>query len=92
MCVLYIAYMYVSFFVFFQNLESFWNCHFCVDCICGVTPFDLVCGYRYFVTCATSIFRVEGTHFWGRYSLYRKEAEGNVIRTFNISKSKETVQ
>jgi len=29
-----------------------------------VTPCNLVCGYRYFVTCAASIFRVEGSHFW----------------------------
>jgi len=68
MCVLYIDYMYVRVLVFFKKLESFWNCHFYVDCICGVTPCNLVYGYRYFVTCAASIVRVEGSHFWGRYS------------------------
>jgi hypothetical protein len=57
-----------------------------------VTPCNLVCGYSYFVTCAASIIMVEGSHFWGRYDLYRKEAEGNVIRTINISKNKEAVQ
>jgi len=51
-----------------------------------VTPCNLVYGYRYFITCAGSIIRVEGNH------LYRKEGAGNVIRTINISKSKETVR
>jgi len=92
MCVLNIDYMYVRFFVLFKNLVSFWNCHFYVDCLCGVTPRNLVYGYRYFVTCVASIVRVEGGHFWGRYNLYRKEAEGNGIRTIHISKSKERVQ
>jgi hypothetical protein len=91
-CVLYIDYMYVRFFVVFRNLEIFWKCHYYIDCVCGVTPCNLVCGYRYFVKCAASINRVEVSHFWGRYNLYRKEAEGNGIRTINISKSKETVQ
>jgi hypothetical protein len=91
MCVLYVD-LHVRVLVFFKKLESFWNCHFYVDCVCGVTPCNLVYGYRYFVTCAASIVRVEGSHFWGRYSLYKKEAKGNGIRTINISKSKETVQ
>lgn len=91
MCVLNIDYMYVRFFVLFKNLVSFWNCHFYVDCVCGVTPCNLVYGYRYFVTCC---LHCQGRRepFLGKINLYRKEAEGNGIRTTNISKSKERVQ